>query len=97
MLYEVITLKGFNDNDYNLALKSFEDILEIQSLPLMQEDPPTVDTVIIFNAGLAAYNAENYEKAIKYYKEAAKYRITSYNVCYTKLLRFSTSSKRTTE
>jgi tetratricopeptide (TPR) repeat protein len=66
-------VKAFNDNDYNLALKSFEDILEIQNLPLMQEDPPTVDTVIIFNAGLAAYNAENYDKAIKYYKEAAKY------------------------
>ncbi|WP_170154422.1 tetratricopeptide repeat protein [Mangrovibacterium diazotrophicum] len=66
-------VKGFNENDYELALKSFEQILDIQSMPLMQEDPPTVDTVIIFNAGLAAYNAENYDKAIKYYKEAAKY------------------------
>ena len=32
-----------------------------------------MDTVIIFNAGLAAYNAENYDKAIEYYREAAKY------------------------
>ena len=66
-------VKAFNDNNYELALNSFENILEIQKLPVMQETPPTVDTVIIFNAGLAAYNAEKYEKAIEYYKEAAKY------------------------
>ncbi|WP_372772341.1 tetratricopeptide repeat protein [Mangrovibacterium sp.] len=66
-------VKGFNDNDYDLALKSFEDILEVQKVPVMIEEPATVDTVIIFNAGLAAYNAEKYDKAIEYYKEAAKY------------------------
>lgn len=66
-------VKAFNVDDYNLALESFEKILEIQDLPLMQEEPASVDTVIIFNAGLAAYNAEKYEKAIKYYKEAAEY------------------------
>ncbi|WP_163711824.1 tetratricopeptide repeat protein [Mangrovibacterium lignilyticum] len=81
-------VKGFNDNDYNIALKSFEKILEIQQLPLMQEDPASVDTVIIFNAGLAAYNAEKYDKAIEYYKEAAKYEYNGartyelINACY---------------
>jgi tetratricopeptide (TPR) repeat protein len=30
--------------------------------------------VIIFNAGLAAYNSQNYDKAIEYYKEAAKHK-----------------------
>ena len=37
------------------------------------DSPNAVDTVIIFNTGLAAYNAEKYDKAIEYYKEAAKY------------------------
>lgn len=66
---------AFNDNNYNLALGSFKDILEIENMPLMAEkdQPATVDTVIIFNAGLAAYNAEKYDEAIKYYTEAAKY------------------------
>ena len=36
--------------------------------------PNAVDTVIIFNAALAAYNAKKYDKAIEYYKEAAKYK-----------------------
>jgi tetratricopeptide (TPR) repeat protein len=65
---------AFNNNNYQKALKSFEQILDVQSVDIINEDnPEAVDTVIIFNAGLAAYNAENYEKAIKYYEEAAKY------------------------
>lgn len=67
-------VEAFNDQDFNKAQKSFEQILEIQNLPIVKEDTPeAVDTVIIFNAGLAAYNAENYKDAIKYYTEAAKY------------------------
>ncbi len=66
-------VEAFNDQDFNKAQKSFEQILEIQNLPIVKEDTPeAVDTVIIFNAGLAAYNAENYKDAIKYYTEAAK-------------------------
>ncbi|MFW6327498.1 MAG: tetratricopeptide repeat protein, partial [Bacteroidota bacterium] len=67
-------VQAFNDEDYNKALNSFENILELQDIPIMEEDSPgAVDTVIIFNAGLAAFNAENYDKAIKYYSEAAEY------------------------
>lgn len=67
-------VQAFNDEDYPKALKSFEQVLEINSLPVVKADnPQTVDTVIIFNTGLAAYNAQNYDKAISYYKEAAKY------------------------
>jgi len=65
---------AFNNNNYQKALQSFEHILDVQSIDIIKQDnPEAVDTVIIFNAGLAAYNAENYEKAIKYYEEAAKY------------------------
>ncbi|MFV0376615.1 MAG: tetratricopeptide repeat protein [Mangrovibacterium sp.] len=66
-------VKAFNENNYAEALTSFENILDIQKMAAMQETPATVDTVIIFNAGLAAYNAEKYDKAIEYYKEAAKH------------------------
>jgi len=65
---------AFNNEDYNKALTSFEQILDMKQLPVFQKDNKNaVDTVIIFNAGLAAFNAENYNKAIQYYKEAAKY------------------------
>jgi len=67
-------VEAFNEENYGAALKSFEQIMDIQSIDIIQADNPgAVDTVIIFNAGLAAYNAEDYDKAIKYYTEAAKY------------------------
>ncbi|WP_163325124.1 tetratricopeptide repeat protein [Draconibacterium mangrovi] len=67
-------VEAFNNNDYELALKSFEQILEIQDIPVVKEDnPDAVDTVILFNSGLAAYNAQLYNKAVQYYGEAAKH------------------------
>ncbi len=69
-----LAVEGFNTEDYATSLKAFESILDLQSLPVMQEDNPgAVDTIIIFNAGLAAFNDGNYDKAVQYYTEAAKY------------------------
>ena len=66
---------AFEKEDYEKALKSFEQIMVIEQLPVMKaDDPNAVDTVIIFNAGLAAYNAQKYDKAIEYYRNAAKYK-----------------------
>lgn len=67
-------VEAFNKENYSKALESFENILNIQDLPVINADNPNaVDTVIMFNAGLAAYNAEKYEKAIEHLSEAAKY------------------------
>ncbi len=67
-------VEAFNQNNFDRALLSFEQILDVQSIDFIAKDNPgAVDTVIIFNAGLAAYNGEKYDKAIKYYEEAAKY------------------------
>ncbi len=67
-------VNAFQVEDYNKALSSFEQIIEINNMSIVKSDnPEAVDTVIIFNAALAAYNAENYKKAIDYYKESAKY------------------------
>jgi len=66
---------AFNEENYEKALKSFEQVIGIEQTPVFKaDDPAAVDTVIIFNAGLAAFNAQNYDKAIQYYKEAAKYK-----------------------
>lgn len=66
---------AFNEENYEKALRSFEQIMSIEKTPVFKaDDPNSVDTVIIFNAGLAAYNGQNYDKAIEYYKEAAKYK-----------------------
>jgi tetratricopeptide (TPR) repeat protein len=66
---------AFNEENYEKALKSFEQIMNIEQTPVYKADSPnSVDTVIIFNAGLAAYNAQKYDKAIEFYKNAAKYK-----------------------
>jgi len=65
---------AFNEENYEKAYKSFEQVLAIDQTPVFKADDPTaVDTTIIFNAGLAAYNAQNYDKAIEHYRNAAKY------------------------
>jgi tetratricopeptide (TPR) repeat protein len=74
-------VEAFNKEDYEKALRSFEQILAVQKLPIIDRDNPgAIDTVIIFNAGLAAYNAEKYDKAIEYYRQAAE---TGYNEART--------------
>lgn len=67
-------VEAFNNEDYAKALLSFEQILDMKQLPVMKKDDPNgIDTVIIFNAGLAAFNDKNYPKAITYYTEATKH------------------------
>ena len=66
---------AFNEETYEKALKSFEQIIAIEQSPVYKaDDPNAVDTVMIFNAGLAAYNAKQYDKSIEFYKQAAKYK-----------------------
>ena len=66
---------AFNEENYEKALRSFEQIMAVEQTPIFKADDPTsVDTVVIFNAGLAAYNAQKYDKAIEYYRNAAKYK-----------------------
>jgi tetratricopeptide (TPR) repeat protein len=66
---------SFQESKYDKALKSFEQIMAIEKTPVYKADEPNaVDTVIIFNAALAANNAEKFDKAIEYYKQVAKYK-----------------------
>jgi tetratricopeptide (TPR) repeat protein len=65
----------FNQQDYAKALASFEQIMTIEDNQVYKaESPNAVDTVIIFNAGLTAYNAKKFDRAIEYYKKAASYK-----------------------
>lgn len=67
-------VQAFNDNDFEKAMASFEKVLEIEEISVVKEDnPEAIDTVIMFNTGLAAYNAKDYKNAVKYYGQAAKY------------------------
>jgi tetratricopeptide (TPR) repeat protein len=65
-------IEAFTAEDFTKATDYFEKILDIESVPLMKTDMP-VDTAIMYNTGLAAMNAKQYEKSIKYFTECAKY------------------------
>jgi len=66
---------SFQEENYDKALRSFEQVMAIEQTPVYKaDDPNAVDTIIIFNAGLAANNAGKFDKAIEYYKQAAKYK-----------------------
>lgn len=67
--------RAFNAQNYDGALASFEQILAIEDIPVFKsESPDQVDTVIIYNAALTAYNAGKFDKAIEYFKKAASYK-----------------------
>jgi len=55
----------FNEKDFTGAMKSFERNVTISSSDMYVG---MVDTLVIFNAGLAAYNAELYPEAINYFR-----------------------------
>lgn len=66
---------SFNNGVYEDALSCFERILNINKFPVMLKEGAEayIDTVIVYNAGLAAYNAKNWDKAVEYYGMAAQY------------------------
>ena len=57
-------VKNFQDRKYREAMTSFEYVSKIAEHDIINV---SVDTGIIYNAGLAAYNAKIYENAIKHF------------------------------
>ena len=64
---------GFNKEDYDKAIFAFESILKLNNKSLLEENSTKIDTAIIYNTALAAYNGEKYDIAEKYFKEAINY------------------------
>ncbi len=60
-------IDDFNKKDYNTALKSFEGSLGIDTMVYVGK----IDTMVIFNAGIAAEKAKLYDKALMYYQKTA--------------------------
>ncbi len=63
-------VEQFQDKDFAGALKSFEYSLEIGKSPVFGG---AVDTSIIYNAALAAYNGDDHDNALKYFGMAKEY------------------------
>jgi len=63
LLNDAIT--KFNEKDFKGAMESFERNVTVSASDMYVG---IVDTLVIFNAGLAAYNAELYPEAINYFR-----------------------------
>ncbi len=61
---------AFKNKEFGEALHNFEYTIKVGEMPVFEEQ---VDTAIYYNAGIAAQNVKNWDKAAKYYKKAAKY------------------------
>lgn len=65
-------ITAYEAEKFDVAMKCFEKFMEISNLPVVNNTSGTVvDTAIIYNAGLAAYKAENWDKAIQYFKKSS--------------------------
>ena len=66
-------IDGFNKEDYEKAYKAFSDVLElnktIAKMEGMTEEEAGIDTTIVYNCALAAYNAKDWKAAEKYFQE----------------------------
>ena len=79
-------IQEFEAQDYDKSLMAFEELIKIQESDLFVG---AVDTAVVFNAGLAAYNAKKYDTAIKYYDRTIE---TGYGDTQPFLLKFQAYS-----
>ena len=64
---ETKAIMGFNKKDFNSSINAFEGILRAGKTRVYEG---VVDTVVVYNAALAARNAGNHQKAIEYFRQA---------------------------
>lgn len=58
-------VEGFNTENFQVALTSFENVLKIAQITGLSSS--SIDTAIVYNCALAAYNGKNWEKAAQYF------------------------------
>jgi tetratricopeptide (TPR) repeat protein len=65
--FESKAIEGFTEGNYAASLKAFENIMEVSKTRVFEG---YIDTIIVYNAALAAKNAGQHDKAIKYFRRA---------------------------
>lgn len=61
--FQKLGLKELKDENYQEALRAFEQTLRIEQLPFISLQS---DTLLIYNTALAAYESQNWKSAVKY-------------------------------
>jgi len=65
-------IEAFQAQKFEQSSDYFEKVLNLEACPIFKTDN-TLDTAIMYNTGLAAMNAKQFDKAIKYFKLTAQH------------------------
>jgi tetratricopeptide (TPR) repeat protein len=68
--FETLAIELFIKKEFEASFNSFASIATINDKPVMEG---VIDTIALYNAGLAAFNGKKIEDAIKYFELARKY------------------------
>jgi len=72
---------AYDAQDYSASSKAFEMMIKLDNIDLIKADNPNyIDTSTIFNVGYTAYLAKEFDRAIDFYNEAAKYEFNGANI-----------------
>lgn len=76
-------ITSYEKNDFKKSLKCFELHLAITNNPIMKPKSGivAVDTVIMYNAGLAAFKAKEWDKAISFFNKTSEYNYNGSASC----------------
>lgn len=70
---QTAAIRAYDDSLYANSVIKFEQVLEINELPLFKTDNENfIDTAIVYNCGMASMNANQFDKAIIYFTVAAE-------------------------
>jgi tetratricopeptide (TPR) repeat protein len=62
----------FNAENFSCAVESFEGVMKVSQMSSLSSTP-VIDTAIIYNCALAAYNGKDWERAAKYFEQSIQY------------------------
>jgi len=78
-------VESFHAENYVKSTDYFEKVLKIGQLDMFKAEIK-IDTAIMFNTGLAAMSAKQYEKGIKYFTDCANYGYQA-GSCYAQIIK----------
>ncbi len=69
--FQNLGVTHFNSNNFTESLRAFDQALTIKRSPILTVQ---TDTLLIYNTALAAYNSEDWDKALRYLRKLHGYR-----------------------